>query len=110
MIGDKPGGRCRRGQRALGTSFGTSSETKMNEFFRYDIRSGLTETEVWTLASRVLPMFRWRRGDSEVQGPYVKGENSDSIMIDLWLGENPIAMTISFRNVPSGLANREDLK
>jgi len=82
----------------------------MSDFFRYDIQSTLRDDDIWKLASRALPMFRWRRGDSDAQGPYIKGQNDDSVMIELWLGENPIAMGISFRNAWKELSTREQLK
>ncbi|MGO4502934.1 MULTISPECIES: hypothetical protein [unclassified Dyella] len=69
----------------------------MNDFISIDIESGLSDGDVFAIFSEALPGFTWRRGDSDAQGPYVSGIDSQGVKIQCWTGESPMAMSVSFR-------------
>jgi len=83
---------------------------QMKDFITYDINSKLGEEEIFDLVTKILPNFKWRRGDSDAIGPYVSGRNNGGVRIELVLGENPIEMSVSFRSVPPGISEQENHK
>lgn len=84
----------------------------MNDFFTYDIVSNLTPDTMLDQLSRALPGFDWRRGSSDAEGPYIKGKNADSIEVEVWLGmgDEPVAMSVSFRRAWPGAPDRDEYK
>ena len=82
----------------------------MKDFVTYDIHSDLSENQVFEHAVRALPKFKWRRGDSDAQGPYISGMNDEFIQIKLWLGEDPIEMSVSFDGAWANAPDRENRK
>ena len=57
-----------------------------------------------------MPDFKWHRGDSDAQGPYISGMNSDDVQIKLWLGESPMSIVVSFDDVWRDESDREERK
>ena len=82
----------------------------MKDFVSFDLQSELSEEQVFACLTQFLKAFVWRRGDSDMQGPYIYGSSKDSVQINLWLGERPIAMSVSFRRAWPNVPNRETLK
>lgn len=79
----------------------------MKEFVSVDIQSVCDEAEIKICVERLFLDFTWHSGDSDTQGPYLFGVNEDCVRIQLWLGERPIAMSISFRDMPLDIPERE---
>ncbi len=79
----------------------------MKDFITYDLRSNLSEDQVYEQVCQTLPTFAWRRGNSDAQGFYITGTSNESVRIKLWLDEEPIAMSISFRNAWLETPDRE---
>jgi hypothetical protein len=71
----------------------------MKDFVSIDIESRLSNDDVYLILSSGLSEFSWRRGDSDMQGPYVSGRDANSVTIQCWTGENPMQMSVSFRGV-----------
>ena len=82
----------------------------MKDFITYCIRSGLAKKQVFDIVKRTLPDFQWRQGDSDAQGPYVSGSNDDHVQIQLWLGEDPVDMFVSFSRAWMDAGDREKKK
>jgi hypothetical protein len=69
----------------------------MKDFFSVDIESTLSNDDVFEILSGGLPSFLWRRGNSDAQGTYVSGMDSNGVKIQCWTGERPMAVSVSFR-------------
>jgi len=69
----------------------------MRDFISIDVESVLTDSDVFSIVSEALPGFAWRRGDSDAQGTYVSGTDVHGVRTQCWTGENPMAMSVSFR-------------
>lgn len=82
----------------------------MKDFICIDIESDLSGDEIRHYVGQLLAEFRWRSGDSDSQGAYVSGMSDEGIQIKLWFDENPIAMSVSFRNVWLESLERESNK
>ena len=79
----------------------------MSNFISLDIDSPLSPDAARDLIADRLPEFSWRRGDSDAQGPYLSGVSTAGVRIQCWVGENPMAMSISFRSASMDGAARE---
>lgn len=44
-----------------------------------------------------LSQFSWHSNENDSQGRYIRGANKNNISIELWLDEQPVAISISFR-------------
>lgn len=82
----------------------------MKDYICIDIESNLTSPTVLELAMSTFPDFKWHSGDSDSQGPYVFGTSEEDVQIQIWLGEQPVEMSVSFRNVSSDVFQREERK
>jgi hypothetical protein len=82
----------------------------MKDFVAIDFQSDCTQDEILEAFKTHLPEFQWRGGDSDAQGLYVSGRNSDLVNVQAWLSETPMTATISFRNSWSNNPGRETLK
>lgn len=82
----------------------------MKDFVCIDVHSDASDVVVYEAARRAFPDFDWRRGDSDMQGPYVSGRNTDRVQIKIWLGEKPYSMTVSFQDVWPNDLRREERK
>ncbi len=82
----------------------------MKDYICIDIESNLTSPKILDLAVSAFPEFKWHSGDSDSQGAYVFGANEEDVQVQIWLGEQPITMSISFRNVSNNAFQREDRK
>jgi hypothetical protein len=69
----------------------------MNNFIRIDIDSKLDSKSILEIFLRELPDFTWRLGNSDAQGSYVSGTNSEKIKIQCWTDGNPMAFSMSFK-------------
>ncbi|MBB6249199.1 hypothetical protein [Rhodanobacter sp. A1T4] len=69
----------------------------MKDFVRIDVVSELGQDAIFQILKEALPSFQWRQGDSDAQGPYVSGMHKDGVKIQAWLGEQPVAVSASFR-------------
>jgi len=70
----------------------------MKDFISIDVESERTDGDVFSIVSEALPGFSWRRGDSDAQGTYVSGMDVQGVRIQCWTGQNPMAMSVSFRS------------
>ena len=82
----------------------------MKDFVSFDLVSDLDPPSIFERAKGALPDFNWRMGDSESQGPYITGTNSDLVQVKLWLGEKPIAGSVSFNGAMVNAQDRERRK
>ncbi|KPA13232.1 hypothetical protein MHK_006538 [Candidatus Magnetomorum sp. HK-1] len=82
----------------------------MKDFVTYDIFCDLNKEQIFAEVVGFLPNFKWRQGDSDSQGPYISGMDDDDIQIKLWLGEEPVEMTISFDDVWLDTSDRDKRK
>jgi hypothetical protein len=82
----------------------------MKDFITIEFQSTCKQDEVIAVLKAHLPDFQWRCGDSDMQGLYVSGRNSDLVNIQFWLSEPPMSATISFRNSWLDIASRDTLK
>lgn len=82
----------------------------MKDFVCIGIDSNISDDLAYEYARRALPEFNWRRGDSDMQGPYLSGGNADHAQIKIWLGEKPFEMSVSFRNAWLNVPEREERK
>ncbi len=82
----------------------------MKDFLTYDVNCILTKQQVFDIVIHILPDFKWRQGDSDAQGPYISGMNSDDVQIKLWLGDTPVGISVSFDDVWIGATDREERK
>jgi hypothetical protein len=82
----------------------------MKDFVTYDIRCNLSKAQVYEKAVGALSEFAWRQGDSDAQGPYISGSNDQRIQVKLWLGEDPLALSVSFRRAWLDAPDRETRK
>jgi hypothetical protein len=82
----------------------------VKDFITYDLRCVLNKKQVFDKAIETLSAFAWRQGDSDAQGPYVSGTSDDHVQVKLWLGEAPIAMSVSFRRAWPEVPDREGRK
>lgn len=73
----------------------------MKDFISFRIRSKLSATAVRGHLSDELPGFKWRQGDSDMQGPYISGTNNDGVRLMMWQGEQPNDLTVSFAGATS---------
>lgn len=73
------------------------------DFITADFHSDLSQSEIYDKLVETLPDFDWHTGDSDAMGPYIKGENKDFVNIELWLDDNIIEFSISFRSLKSEL-------
>lgn len=69
---------------------------ELKEIINIDVRPSISDDEIFHHFSHTLPKFKWRRGDSDMQGPYLSGVSPDYVDIQVWLGEKPITVFISF--------------
>lgn len=69
----------------------------MKDFINIDFIASITKEEMLQALRTQLPAFKWRGGDSDMQGPYISGINSDDVAIKIWLGEIPATLSLSFR-------------
>lgn len=70
----------------------------MKDFFTFDLKCKLSKQQVLDIVSINLPDFKWRQGDSDAQGPYLSGLNSNEVRTQIWMGEYPMDMFVSFRS------------
>ena len=82
----------------------------MKYFITYDIKSELNQGDVFNEASRILPDFEWRKGNSDSQGEYISGINKSKVDIQLWLSASLIEMSVSFRSVRGNLDKKSEEK
>lgn len=82
----------------------------MKDFVTIEFQSTCSQDEVMTALKAYLSGFQWRGGDSDMQGLYISGKNTDSVNIQVWLSESPKTATISFRSSWLDVADREVLK
>ena len=82
----------------------------IKDFVTYDVHCTLAKQQVLDIVTRKLPDFKWRQGESDAQGPYISGMNSDDVQIKLWLGESTMSITVSFDDVWHGEPDREERK
>src|SRR5262249_8741019 len=75
-----------------------------------DVASELDHDAIFHILREALPSFLWRHGNSDTQGPYVSGRHQDGIVIQAWLGEQPMAMSSSFRGAWREDPAREERK
>jgi len=68
----------------------------MKDFITYNIESILNQSEIYNTANKTLSDFTWRGGDSDSQGKYVSGRNPNDVHIKIWLGEDPVEMSVSY--------------
>ena len=71
----------------------------MRDFITYDVRTSLPVERIYEIVAKQLPEFAWRQGDSDAQGPYISGTDSDAVQMKLWLGEDPMTISASFRAI-----------
>jgi len=81
----------------------------MNDFVQINIASSLDEVDLARVFSGELSDFNWRLGDSDLQGKYISGTNSDGIQLKCWTSENPLELSISFRMAALRLDEKEKI-
>jgi hypothetical protein len=81
----------------------------MKDYVRIDINSALKNAKVFEAVSCEFPEFSWRSGDSDAQGEYVSGTNLGGVQIQCWTSENPMVLSISFRNAGPSVNEREEI-
>lgn len=82
----------------------------MKDYICIDVQPDTSAVNIYEHVTHTLPEFQWRRGNSDMQGPYISGVNADKVHIKLWLGETPVAMSISFASVLGDDMKREQMK
>lgn len=73
----------------------------MKDFIQIRIETSLNAAQGLNYFREALPRFKWRQGDSDMQGPYISGTNDKAVQLMLWLGEKPCDFTISFAGATS---------
>ncbi len=82
----------------------------MKDFIHIRIRtSGLEAEQIINCFTEKLPSFKWRQGDSDMQGPYVSGTNAGAVQLMMWLGEQPNDLTVSFAGATSSASENRAL-
>ncbi len=76
----------------------------MQDFVRIAVTTDLDRDRVLERASAALQGFKWRGGDSDMQGPYVTGTNARGVKVQIWLGEAPADVTLSFHQIKPYMA------
>lgn len=80
----------------------------MKDYVSIDVRPTTKENnKVFESVKLSLTKFSWRTGDSDALGPYISGRDADDITIQIWLGEEPYAMSVSFEGAWPDSADRE---
>ncbi|MDD5336391.1 MAG: hypothetical protein PHS32_21845 [Rhodoferax sp.] len=80
----------------------------MKDFIHVRIKSDLNAEQMLDQFSSKLLGFKWRQGDSDMQGPYISGMNNDGVQVMMWHGEQPNDLTVSFSGATSSdTENRE---
>jgi hypothetical protein len=69
----------------------------MNDYIRVNLNSKLTQVQMLQALREILPTFIWRGGDSDTQELYISGKDHQAINIQIWMGEHPFSMSVSFR-------------
>lgn len=82
----------------------------MKEFISINLRTNYSDDEINKYVFQFFPDFKWRSGDSDMQGRYISGVDVDGVQIKLWLAERPVAMSISFHGLRLNLLDREPKK
>lgn len=82
----------------------------MKDFICIDLKTSLDDNEINNYVRCFFSDFAWRSGNSDMQGRYISGVNIDGVHIQLWLGDRPVAMSISFRDLPTNNPDRESKK
>lgn len=82
----------------------------MKDYVSIDIQPNISNDLIHKVLMEKLPDFKWRTGDSDMQGPYISGVNSDNIHVKIWLGERPVAMSVSFASVIAEVKVLNDMK
>lgn len=81
----------------------------MKDFIHVRMAGELEASALLDRLDDALPNFKWRQGDSDMQGPYVSGVNEDSVQMMWWLGEQPIDVTVSFVQATSSVSSNKAL-
>lgn len=68
----------------------------MINYVNIDLKTEFNVTALRENLSKKFPDFRWRCGDSDLQGTYVSGMNNEKIKIQIWNGVDPAEMSVSF--------------
>lgn len=81
----------------------------MKNFIHFRIKSSLNAEQILGQFSSKLLGFKWRQGDSDMQGPYISGVNNDGVQLMMWHGEQPNDLTVSFSGATSSEAENREL-
>lgn len=71
----------------------------MKDFFCIDVISNCNH-DYEALLNEIkndLSQFSWHSNEHDLQGVYIRGTDKNNISIELWLEEQPVAISISFR-------------
>lgn len=82
----------------------------MRDFIAIDLRTSLSQAEVREQLESLLPHFRFRMGDSDLNGRYVSGADEEQAQLQVWLREAPATLTLSLRRWRVGATNRDEAK
>lgn len=71
----------------------------MKDFFCIDVISNCNQNYEVLLneIKNDLSQFSWHSNEHDLQGVYIRGTDKDNITIEIWLEEQPVAISISFR-------------